>query len=287
MPKHPIPPPLSPLPVADAPDPVEAAYAPLLAEPVVRAYAAPDGVPGGLRERLLRRAVASSAAARPMTTSRATRLPALEPAPGVRATTLYAADASRPLRAGEPQSVRLVELAPGARWTGPGAGRYREWLVLRGRAVLGTEALGERDYHVQPRSEAGLTAGSDTGALLFLRESAVPEEPGDAGLTVRDAEAGWPDYAPGIRRRVLWQRGAQAAMLYHAQPGASVPPHHHGHDEECLMVQGELYLDDVLLQAGDYQLAPAGTGHRVTATDTGVVVYAHGDLDLRFVAEKV
>jgi quercetin dioxygenase-like cupin family protein len=100
---------------------------------------------------------------------------------------------------------------------------------------------------------------------------------------VRDAEAGWPDYAPGIRRRVLWQRDGQAALLYHAEPGAQVPVHTHGHDEECLMVQGELFLDDVLLQAGDYQLAPAGTGHRVTETDTGVVIYAHGDLDLRFI----
>jgi hypothetical protein len=49
------------------------------------------------------------------------------------------------------------------------------------------------------------------------------------------------------------------------------------------MVEGELFLDDVLLQAGDYQLAPAGTGHHMTETDTGVVLYAHGDLDLRFV----
>ncbi|GAB3765704.1 hypothetical protein GCM10028796_23510 [Ramlibacter monticola] len=72
-------------------------------------------------------------------------------------------------------------------------------------------------------------------------------------------------------------------MLYYARPGASVPMHTHGHDEECLMVQGELFLDDMLLQEGDYQLAPAGTGHRITETDTGVVIYAHGDLDLKFV----
>ena len=71
-------------------------------------------------------------------------------------------------------------------------------------------------------------------------------------------------------------------MLYLAQPGAQVPRHTHGHDEECLMVQGELFLDDLLLQPGDYQLAPAGTGHFITETDTGVVIYAHGDLDLQF-----
>ena len=72
-------------------------------------------------------------------------------------------------------------------------------------------------------------------------------------------------------------------MLYHADPGAQVPQHRHGHDEECLMVQGELFLDDLLLQTGDYQLAPACSGHRVTQTDTRVVLYAHGDLDLQFV----
>jgi quercetin dioxygenase-like cupin family protein len=110
----------------------------------------------------------------------------------------------------------------------------------------------------------------------------VAARAGDAALTVRDAYAGWPEYAPGIQRRVLWQREGEAAMLYCAQPGAAVPLHTHGHDEECLMVQGELFLDDVLLQEGDYQLAPAGTGHRITETDTGVVIYAHGDLDLKF-----
>ncbi len=49
------------------------------------------------------------------------------------------------------------------------------------------------------------------------------------------------------------------------------------------MAQARCVADDVLLQRGDYQLAPAGSGHRFTATDTGVVIYAHGDLDLSFV----
>jgi anti-sigma factor ChrR (cupin superfamily) len=114
----------------------------------------------------------------------------------------------------------------------------------------------------------------------------VPAEPGDAPATVLDRQAGWPDYAPGIRRRVLWSKHGQASMLYYAQPGVNVPLHAHGHDEECLMVQGDLFLDDVLLRAGDYQLAPAGSHHRSTETDTGAVLYAHGDLDLQFVDEK-
>ena len=31
--------------------------------------------------------------------------------------------------------------------------------------------------------------------------------------------------------------------------------------------------------AGDYQLAPAGTAHAVFGTDTGGMIFAHGDLD--------
>jgi quercetin dioxygenase-like cupin family protein len=120
------------------------------------------------------------------------------------------------------------------------------------------------------------------GAQVFVRESPRPPRPGEPAQTVRDAEAGWPDFAPGVRRRVLWQGDGQAALLYHTQPGAAVPHHGHHHDEECLMLQGDLFLDDLLLRAGDYQLAPAGSEHRVTQTDTGVVLYAHGDLDLKF-----
>lgn len=69
-------------------------------------------------------------------------------------------------------------------------------------------------------------------------------------------------------------------MLYHALPGAAVPCHGHRHDEECLMLAGDFLLDEVLLRPLDYQIAPAGTGHRVARTDAGVVLYAHGDVDL-------
>lgn len=217
-----------------------------------------------------------------MVTARRARLPAQPLANGVVATWLYRHDGTRPARAGEPLRARLIELAPGSRWQGPRAPDVqREWLLLRGTVTLGGECLRACDYHVDPAGSADRPVGSGDGALLFLRESIVPADAGDAPFTLHDADAAWPEFAPGIQRRVLWQRDGQAALLYRAQPGAAVPRHGHGHDEECLMVHGELFLDDVLLRTGDYQLAPAGTGHQVTATDTGAVVYAHGDLQLQ------
>lgn len=239
-----------------------------------------------LRSRLMARVAASQAAEAGMVTTRRGRAPCEALAAGVSAQTLYEGAGQR---RGEPLRVRLLELDGGARLDAAvlGAeaelqGRHREWLVLSGSVTSAHGALGPRDYHVTPAGTPTPTWQAHEATLLFLRESAALSSSGDTPLTVRDAEAGWPDFAPGIQRRVLWQHGGQAALLYCAAPGAAVPQHSHGHDEECLMVQGELFLDDVLLQAGDYQLAPAGSGHRITQTDTGVVIYAHGDLDLQF-----
>lgn len=237
-----------------------------------------------VRGRLLGRLAASKAASALMVTSRIKRLSASALSAGVTVKVLYAAPADRPLRAGEPLRARLVELQPGTSWPGPDATDHREYLVLKGAVRLGQQWLQVRDYHVLPAGLPGDTLSSDDGALLFLRESCSHEVDDATAVTVRDAETDWPDFVPGFKRRVLWQHNGQAAMMYQAAPGASVTMHRHGHDEECLMVQGELFLDDVLLQEGDYQLAPAGTGHRLTATDTGVVIYAHGDLDLDFVS---
>ncbi|MFG6433333.1 cupin domain-containing protein [Roseateles sp. LYH14W] len=251
---------------------------PLLSEPFARAWAAPaTGLPGRLGERLGERLARSLQAEQGMVTVRRRKSDALPLADGVLQRPLYRAPTDRPARPGEPRAVSVIELAAGATLTLP-AGGSREFLVLRGSAEVDGEALSLRDFLLLPAGSAP-QLGSADGAHLFVREM---DGPGAERTLVRDREAGWPEFAPGIARRVLWTAGGEAALLYRADPGASVPGHGHGHDEECLMVQGELFLDDVLLQQGDYQLAPAGTGHRITETDTGVIIYAHGDLDLQF-----
>jgi len=253
-----------------------------------------QGMPSGLaaprapvlRERVLDRVARSARASRRFVTVRRSDAPAEPVAAGVALRTLYEAGRG-PRRAGEPARVQLIELGAGTAWAGPSGhgwpadGLLREWLLMRGQARLGSVDLAERDYH---RAAAGTSCGalaSATGALLYLREAspAAGERP-DAPFTLRDAECGWDDFAPGIKRRVLWQSQGEAAMLYHALPGAAVPRHGHQRDEECLMLDGELFLDEVLLRSGDYQLAPASTAHGGVFTDTGVVLFAHGDLQL-------
>jgi quercetin dioxygenase-like cupin family protein len=239
-----------------------------------------------VRSRLLPRVAASAQASAALHTRRLRHARTQPLAAGVAERPLYAAPppAARPLRAGEPLRARLIELEPGARWDGPARALHREWLLLQGEAQVGGARLAYLDYLAEPAGHGGepVLAGAQ-GARMLLREA--PPLAGASPTLVRHAGAEWPAYAPGIARRVLWRHADDglAALLYRAEPGASVPWHTHGHDEECLMVEGELFLDDELLLPGDYQLAPAGSGHRVTETERGALIFAHGDLDLRFV----
>jgi quercetin dioxygenase-like cupin family protein len=282
----------APLPILATPEVVSPELAPLLAEPFAQVWqndaAQPAQPASKLRERLIARVATSLAAEARLTTVR--RQTSSQPlAAGVAAQTLYSAAQGQTLRAGEPQRVRLLTLQAATILTAEilaiDSSLQVDVLVLSGsvQCTGQREALSQRDYHVNPAGHAWPQWHSARGAVLLVREAQVPSQAEDTPHVVWDAQAGWPAFAPGIQRRVLWRRGTQAALLYHAQAGARVPQHNHGHDEECFMVQGELFLDDLLLQAGDYQLAPAGTGHRITETDTGAVLYAHGDISLQFV----
>jgi quercetin dioxygenase-like cupin family protein len=233
------------------------------------------------RSRLLGRVRRSAQASRAMHTVRHADAAVTLPAPGVSQCLLYSASAQT-RRLGEPERASLVTLAPGTQWARPGldTGLQREWLLLRGQARIGGDDLGAEDFLLQPAGSACPALGSAQGALLMLREARLAAQPQDTTQVQRARDAQWVDFAPGIRRRVMWQRAGQAAMLYRTAPGAQVPHHGHGHDEECLMLEGDLFLDDVLLRPLDYQLAPAGTGHRHVSTDTDVVLYAHVDVAL-------
>jgi quercetin dioxygenase-like cupin family protein len=280
-----------------APDLLADEAAVLLHGPLAEAWEQRD--PGAaLRDRLAQRAARSAARNRAMVNVRRRDRVLLEQAPQRVVHEVYrrAADAGA-LRPGEPLRVRVVELSRQGAWllSSGENGVGRDWLVLRGEVQLQTEAaptlaLGPLDYHVQSRaasrSPACVFAGPE-GARVLLRERALG--PADAACsgessTSRNAPEEWQEYAPLIKRRVLWQEGPLAAMLWLAEPGASVPQHRHGHDEECLMLRGELFQDDYLLREGDYQLAPSGSAHETVSTDTGALIYAHGDLQMEFVS---
>lgn len=263
-----------------APDPLDDECLELLSEPFASAWRRDAGRPGILRERVLDRVGRSARASRAFVTVRRKDAPPETLAEGVQARTLYEA-ASRQLRPGEPRRVRIVELSAGASWLPDlRAGERSEWLVLEGSMRLDSLELSARDFHRSAAGEASVPLHSDGGVQFYLREAPSGLAETGVAVTVRDAQAGWDDFAPGIKRRVMWTADGEAALLYHALPGAQVPRHGHGRDEECLMLEGDIFLDDVLLRPAEYQLAPAGSVHGGVSTDTGGLLFAHGDLAL-------
>jgi mannose-6-phosphate isomerase-like protein (cupin superfamily) len=248
-----------------------------------------DGLNQNTKSNLLNRVKQSVASASDKVLTRFSRVRSTVINADVHIRILYASE-SKQLRQGEPLKTSVITLGPGAEFNIDqtqglldASDTHREWLIVSGEIELDHERLTTRDYKIIPAGFKVEHCQSKTGASIYVRESTVVARSEDTPQTIRDSSDFWPEFAPGIRRRVLWQRDGQAAMLYLTEPNAQVPHHSHHHDEECFMVQGELYLDDTLLQEGDFQLAKGGSQHHVTRTDTGVVLYAHGDFELRFI----
>jgi quercetin dioxygenase-like cupin family protein len=231
-----------------------------------------------LRQRLLGRVADSAARHQGMVTVRRRHMREETPTQGVTVRWLYDAG-TRARRAGEPQRLAIVDLVPGTRLThGLGlAGRHSEWLVVRGQASVDGTTLGFLDHHGRAASQAEPVLASREGATLYVRDS--DDEPTPAGTT-REAPEPWEDFAPGIRRRVLWRSGNASAYLARAHNGAAVPPHSHKNDEECLMIEGDLFIGDILVREGEFQLAPAGVHHGLVQAASDCLLYVRGDAEL-------
>jgi len=89
----------------------------------------------------------------------------------------------------------------------------------------------------------------------------------------------WIVSGPGVKVCLLSGDAQVVSMLVRFEAGAGVNDHHHALDEDCLVLEGEMFLGDILLQPGDYQLAPAGGGHFGEFSDVGVLFFFHGALD--------
>jgi len=58
--------------------------------------------------------------------------------------------------------------------------------------------------------------------------------------------------------------------------GGRLPAHVHDGEEECIMLSGDAFFGDLLVQAGDFHLAPPGSEHGVTTTDGGALAFLRG-----------
>ncbi len=177
--------------------------------------------------------------------------------------------------------------------------------LLAGEYVLGTldseararfSAQLQHDASLQAAVEAwqrrleGLDSGTapvDPPTSLWGRIEAALDEPAPAVspstgemLTVRGKEGGWLPLAAGIEKKQLHadrEAGVECYLLRLA-PGARLPAHDHKIVEECIMLEGEMWIGDLKLVAGDFHLAPPDSAHPVIHSATGATAYIRGEI---------
>ncbi|MEP6969950.1 MAG: cupin domain-containing protein [Betaproteobacteria bacterium] len=186
---------------------------------------------------------------------------------------------------GAPTRIRLIDAPAGAQVeVSVNAAADSAWLVLAGQINIGDVLCAKYDYQERRAGENSVTLATQHGARVMLRESIPdPRRPGSTGpvRTTRAGQMAWEALADGVNRRLLAPpKGSAAAYFVQLAAGAAAPAHRHGLAEECLVLEGEMYLDDTLLFGGDFQLAPAGGQHNEASSERGVLLLVHGDLEL-------
>jgi anti-sigma factor ChrR (cupin superfamily) len=85
------------------------------------------------------------------------------------------------------------------------------------------------------------------------------------------SEPRWEVVAPGIACKILATDPANdmVSMLVRLVPGGEYPPHTHAGVEELHLLDGELWIDERKLHAGDYNRAEPGTGDKRVWSETG------------------
>ena len=118
---------------------------------------------------------------------------------------------------------------------------------------------------------------------LLARIRAKPELP--AGLhVVRSEHGAWQSAGfPGVSVKQLYVDAQEnVTVLVRMEPGARYPGHRHVAAEQCLVLEGDLRIGDLVLHAGDFQRADAASEHQVSSTEQGclllVIASQHNEL---------
>lgn len=112
---------------------------------------------------------------------------------------------------------------------------------------------------------------------LALREALFRRLEQPAGLdefvTIHRDQGEWRRIAPRVLQKRLLEGPGIQAFLLRMEPSSSLPPHDHPTAEECVVLEGEVWLGDVHCEAGDFHRAPRGKPHGALRTNAGCLLY--------------
>lgn len=110
---------------------------------------------------------------------------------------------------------------------------------------------------------------------LLARIQPASSEPMPGIHVLRASEEGWRQTAfPGVSYKQLYVDKAtdMATSLLRIGPGATYPGHRHAEVEQCLVLEGDLRIGELVLHAGDYERAQAATTHPLIESRQGCLL---------------
>jgi quercetin dioxygenase-like cupin family protein len=98
--------------------------------------------------------------------------------------------------------------------------------------------------------------------------------------TVRASEAPWQKVSDLVQLRVVRKDAARnnQTILIRMLPGASIVPHPHSQEEECLVLEGAVEIGEHRLYEGDMHVAGAGVKHPRIDSPLGALLMIRSEI---------
>jgi anti-sigma factor ChrR (cupin superfamily) len=129
---------------------------------------------------------------------------------------------------------------------------------------------------LEPRSPAAPRCAHLRGCMLARLHAVIAGET----RTVRATDGEWRCFAPGVSIKLLRSDAGMDNMtaFIRMQPDAALDSHVHRQAEECLMLEGEIFIGAHRLCAGDMHVAVAGTFHPPITSPRGALMLVRAQL---------
>jgi anti-sigma factor ChrR (cupin superfamily) len=124
-------------------------------------------------------------------------------------------------------------------------------------------------------------ADRDGMRARIMRRVRDDAPPGTA--TIRAADMQWQTVGPGVELKILRvdrERNDQTVLI-RMQPGAVVVGHTHTQEEECFVLEGEVFIGGHRLGQGDMHVARPGVKHEPIHAPLGALLMIRSEMPPR------
>jgi anti-sigma factor ChrR (cupin superfamily) len=150
----------------------------------------------------------------------------------------------------------------------------REVAGFREGAALLPLGLAEHrpDPRVRERLMARISGAEPDPGVQVWRSWRRP--PSESIHVVRALQGEWQKVCDGVVAKQLYADPERdsVTMLIRMDPGSTYPPHRHAGAEQCLVLEGDVRVGNLVLHAGDYQVCASDSVHEVTSTERGCLL---------------